>query len=242
MMLSDKDMLELVRTLPRPPLWDREAFVQCIADMRGRPITLVATQPGLVVHSLCGLWLASEDGDVILYEQGASDFRVDQAVYHQIGHMILGHHSGGRAQSRDVRVESAWRRRLPDLAPELVSTVLGSKDYGDEQEYEADLFALLVMNAANGAEHSMIRRMPSTSTVSRSQQQGRECAPSPTADADLALVHRFARELKVACDDLQDEPFNPKARARLMRLILQDSKAADEANKRLLRLRMRAVR
>jgi hypothetical protein len=114
----------------------------------------------------------------------------------------------------------------------LVNTALGSKDYGDEQEHEADLFALLQMNAAEGERHSAILNPSSSSPASRGQQRSRACAPSPTTDSDLAPVRGCARELKVACDDLHDEPFN-EARAHLLRLILQDSNSADAANKRL---------
>lgn len=233
MVLSDIDMLDLIRTLPIPIPWDRDAFVQGIADMRGRPITLIATETVFLADSLCGVWLEREHDDVILHERGASDFRVHQVVCHQIGHMVLGHHGGACPQVCDVLVESALRHALPDLVPELVKTVLGSKDYGDEQEHEADLFALLLMNATEGKEHSMNRKTPNRATASRSQQRARACAPSPTADADLALVRGYARELKIACDDLHDEPFNPQAREHLVRLITQDSKTADEANKRL---------
>lgn len=223
MVLSDMDMLDLVRTLPIPVPWDREAFVQGIAGMRGRPITLIATEPAFLTDSLCGLWLAREDDDVILYERDATDFRIHHVVCHQIAHMVLGHHSA----------ESARCRALPDLAPELVNIILRGKDYGDEQEYEADLFALLLMNVSEGDGHSMTQTKPRSFTASRGQQRTRTCAPSPAADADLALVRGYARELKIACDDLHDEPFNPEARAHLIRLILQDSKSADAANERL---------
>lgn len=231
MVLSDMDMLDLVHALPIPIPWSRDAFVQGIADMRGRPITLIATEPDFLPDTLCGPWLAREDDDVILYERGATEFRIHQAVCHQIGHMILGHHSAGRRPVRDALAEPAWRRAIPDLAPELVGTVLSTTDYGDEQEYEADLFALLLMNATEGEEYPMSHRSPSRST--RSQQRVRACAPTPTADSDLALVRGYARKLKIACDDLHDEPFNLQARANLIRLILHDSKSADAANKRL---------
>ncbi|CDP87222.1 MULTISPECIES: hypothetical protein [Mycolicibacterium] len=234
MVLSDIDMLELIRTLPIPVPWDREAFVQAIADMRGRPITVIATETAFLSHSLCGVWLEREHDDVILHERDASDFRVHQVVCHQIGHMVLGHHSSGaRSYVCDMLVESALRHALPDLAPELVKTAPGSNDYGDEQEHEADLFALLLMNAAEGEEHSMIRDTPNSSTASRWQQRARACAPSSTEDADLALVRGYARELRSACDDLRDEPFNREAREHLIRLVMQDSKTADEANQRL---------
>ncbi|MEU0497976.1 hypothetical protein [Mycobacterium sp. NPDC006124] len=55
----------------------------------------------------------------------------------------------------------------------------------------------------------------------------------PTADSDIALVRGYSRELKIACDELHDDPFNPTARQELIRLILRDSKSADAAKERL---------
>jgi hypothetical protein len=57
----------------------------------------------------------------------------------------------------------------------------------------------------------------------------------PDAEADLALVRGSSHELKIACDELHDDPFDPDARAHLLRLILHDSKAADGAKRRLRR-------
>ena len=50
---------------------------------------------------------------------------------------------------------------------------------------------------------------------------------------DMALVRGYSRELRIACDELHDDPFNPIARQELIRLILQDSKSADAAKERL---------
>lgn len=51
-------------------------------------------------------------------------------------------------------------------------------------------------------------------------------------ETDKALVKAFAHDLKVACEDLYDEPFSPDARDNLMRL-LNASGIADAANARL---------
>ncbi|WP_172975574.1 hypothetical protein [Mycobacterium avium] len=47
--------------------------------------------------------------------------------------------------------------------------------------------------------------------------------------------------MKIACDELHDDPFNSDARAQLMRLILHDSKNADAAQERLRRHQVPAV-
>lgn len=161
MVLSSQDMLDLVRTLPIPIPWDRSAFVQSVADMRGRPITLIPAETAFLADSLCGLWLARDGDDLILHERGTSDYHIDQIVCHEIGHMILGHRSGVHRETRDVLGESAWRHALPDLAAESVRAVLGRKDYGNEQEREAEMFASLLMIATEerAHQHSMIRRV-----------------------------------------------------------------------------------
>lgn len=85
----------------------------------------------------------------------------------------------------------------------------------------------------------MVSRAPHPSLASRPVSRAiGTCTQLPTTDSDVALVRGYSRELKIACDELHDDPFNPDARAQLMRLILQDSKDADAAKERLLRHRV----
>jgi hypothetical protein len=51
---------------------------------------------------------------------------------------------------------------------------------------------------------------------------------------DIAAARRYAREVKTACDDLYDDPFNRRARAALLKLIVADSSDADAALVRAL--------
>lgn len=51
-------------------------------------------------------------------------------------------------------------------------------------------------------------------------------------DADLALVNNYRRAVKIACDEVYDDPFDKGARARLTRVIEQ-SRSADAAQARL---------
>ncbi|CQD02034.1 hypothetical protein BN000_00087 [Mycobacterium europaeum] len=84
--------------------------------------------------------------------------------------------------------------------------------------------------------NGMVSRAPHPSLASH--PVGRAigtCTQLPTTDSDIALVRGYSRELKIACDELHDDPFNPNARAQLMRLILHDSKNADAAQQRLQR-------
>jgi hypothetical protein len=80
---------------------------------------------------------------------------------------------------------------------------------------------------------------PRTENINASQVKG-EHAMSPSssdqpssADADYALVRGYSRELKIACDELHDNPFDTAARETLKTLIAERSKAADAALDRL---------
>lgn len=158
---SNQDMFDLLGALPIPIPWDRDAFVQSVAEMRARPITLIPIETASSADSLYGLWLAREDDDLILHERGTSDYHIDQIVCHEIGHMILGHRSGIHRETRDSLGESAWHQVLSGLVPESVHAVLGSNDYSNEQEREAEMFASLLLIGAVEMAHqrSMIRRV-----------------------------------------------------------------------------------
>lgn len=66
-------------------------------------------------------------------------------------------------------------------------------------------------------------------------RNGLRVAPdhTPAPPDDLAIVHAFERSMKIACQDLFDDPFNPDARADLVATILRDSNTADAARHRL---------
>ncbi|CAN5471458.1 hypothetical protein BH09ACT8_BH09ACT8_55610 [soil metagenome] len=58
--------------------------------------------------------------------------------------------------------------------------------------------------------------------------------PASAGDPNLDAVRDFTRTLKIACDELHDDPFNPKARAALLRLLENDCPAADAALARVV--------
>lgn len=57
---------------------------------------------------------------------------------------------------------------------------------------------------------------------------------STASDSDLDAVRSFARNLKIACDELHDDPFNPEARSAVLRLLEHDCRAADAALSRVV--------
>lgn len=141
---SVRRIKKAIAQLPVPDPWDRRRFVEGVAEMRGRPITLLPVGMRGGLASPCGLWLVREHDDVIIYEDATSEYHMDQIVCHEIGHMVLGH---DRAQSSDTGVTSdpMFRSVFPDIDPLTVRTVLGRSDYGNALEREAEMFATMVM-------------------------------------------------------------------------------------------------
>ncbi|PJE03599.1 MAG: hypothetical protein CK429_32875 [Mycobacterium sp.] len=159
MAISNEDMLAMARELPIPVPWDRDLFIQNIAEMRGRPITLIPTETAALADSPCGLWLTRDDDDLILHEVGTSEYHIDQIVCHEIGHMVLGH---GRTRAfgadRDREIEMC-RLVMPDIDPAAVNAVLGRTDFASDQERDAEMFAsILMIAAAERADHQSMMR------------------------------------------------------------------------------------
>ena len=158
MAVSNDELLALARQLPIPVPWDREEFIANIAAERGRSIRLVPTDTAALDGGPCGLWLASDDEDVILHETGTSDYHIDQIVCHEIGHMLLGH---GRGHADD-HAEPAFDRLdelLPDIDPATVRAILGRTDFRADQERDAEMFASMIMiAAAEGATKKSVLR------------------------------------------------------------------------------------
>lgn len=159
MTVSTSELLNLARTLPIPVPWNRDVFIARVAEMRGRPISLIPTETAALAGSPCGLWLTRDDDDLILHEIGTSEYHIDQIVCHEIGHMMLGH---GRTRAfdsdRDREVEMC-QKVLPDIDPAAVNAVLGRTDFASDQERDAEMFASVLMIAAAEAadRQSMMR-------------------------------------------------------------------------------------
>ena len=142
MAISHEGMIALARRLPIPVPWDRKAFVNNLAELRGRPITLIPTDAG-VTGGPCGLWLIRDHDDLILHQTGTSEYHIDQIVCHEIAHMVLGHRSVDG--DRDANL---YRDILSDIDPNSINAVLGRSSYADDQERDAEMFASVMMIAA----------------------------------------------------------------------------------------------
>lgn len=64
--------------------------------------------------------------------------------------------------------------------------------------------------------------------TSASRSRNLDISPS------IAAVRTYSRAVKIACDELHDDPFDSRARAALLKLIVEDSPEADDAFTRAL--------
>lgn len=158
-MASNAEMLALARSLPVPTPWNRDRFIDNLAAMRGRPITLLPTETSVLADSPCGLWLACDDEDLILHETGTSDYHIDQIVCHEIGHMLLGHGQNAAGAADQSKEWKACQQSLPDISPDVVRAILGRAQYSNTQEREAETFAIIMMRQITAAADgkSMLR-------------------------------------------------------------------------------------
>ncbi|SIC21071.1 hypothetical protein [Mycobacteroides abscessus] len=152
MPLTNDEMLAKARELPLPKSWDRAQFIRNLAEMRGRPIHLVAIDTVRLAGSPCGLWIKRANDDIIVHEAGTSEYHIDQIVRHEVGHMMLGH---DRAQEENPDAGPAadlFHTVMPSIKPAAVRAVLGRQDFSGEQEREAETFATMLMFAAHEKE------------------------------------------------------------------------------------------
>ena len=108
-----------------PVPWDLQLLVERIAEQRGRPIRLLATEfPG---GDVSGLWLPTDDADLICYDRDASPAVREQTIGHELGHLLMNHQledrSAGPAVARQLAavaispalIERSWP--APHMSP-----------------------------------------------------------------------------------------------------------------------------
>jgi hypothetical protein len=157
----------LVAGLDIPDPFDLDSLCLHLGAQRARPIVLMPT--AMVFGNLCGLWLATARADYVFYEEDTTRLHQQHIVCHEVGH-ILRQHSASRTLDADIA-----RALTAAVEPGDVQRVLGRDTYNDDQEYEAELIATLIL------QH-----------VSRHRVVDTPAAVDPSADS---AVTRIARSL-----------------------------------------------
>lgn len=123
----------------QPPL-DVPELCEALGRRRGKPIVLRPCP--LPVPGPLGLWVSTPDADVVLYLESATRLHRDHIVLHEVGHILADHASPGSLEER-------WEALLPGIKASAVRRILQRCTYDDEQEYEAELVATIVMEWAS---------------------------------------------------------------------------------------------
>jgi hypothetical protein len=137
--------IDQIGTLPED--WSVSEFVAAAARWRGREIhtrALPATAPA----GLCGLWVARQNDDVVLHRPSSDPIQIRHVIAHEIGHMMLGH--GEIIDLADVG--GSLEGLTVEAGDRICAARGGSSNYDDSVEFEAELFATLVMTQARRDE------------------------------------------------------------------------------------------
>lgn len=140
---------EVSRDVPIPSPWNLTAYLDAVADHRGRTITLQPVDTALLAGTGCGtgsgLWIAKRDSDIIVYGADTTEWHAEHIIVHELGHMLLGHGPESGTETPAPQPISALADLLPSISPESIAYVLGRSDYASARERDAETFADLVM-------------------------------------------------------------------------------------------------
>jgi len=131
-------------SLSLPTHLNLERLVEVVERVRHRPIQIEAAG-ALNGGSICGLWLSTDDVEIILHAVSPSGLHRQQFVLHELGHMVLRHD--------ELVVPADYVEVLfPNLPVGLVTRVLARSSFTDDLEASAeslaDLFAAAIRNSA----------------------------------------------------------------------------------------------
>jgi hypothetical protein len=165
---------------------DLDEFIARLAEFRGRPVSLVPFSQVVpdVDPPFSGLWVQAPRLDCIIYDDTAPHATQRHTIFHEVGHMILGHLSPGDLDD-DLQVR-LMAPMLPDLSPQVIRRTVraglcrlasdGQTGYVDEQEQTAESFATAL--SLRVVDARLIHPIP------------------PPDPADLAVIERFASTLR----------------------------------------------
>lgn len=114
---------------------DVTVLCERLAEQRGRPIVLVPYP--LPIPGAFGLWVGSDEEDLILFQRDTTEAHQEHIILHEIGHIISGHHN-------NVGDDDIWRQIFPNLSPEMVAAALRRDGYDEIIEREAEMVATVI--------------------------------------------------------------------------------------------------
>ncbi|WP_071990748.1 hypothetical protein [Rhodococcus rhodnii] len=139
---SAAGLRRIVTGLALPPGWTRDTLVEVVARRRRRPIQLVPIDAAVIGGQYSGAWLKRDHDDLVVYADSSSLRHSTNVVCHELTHMLLRHDEVATPESAADAVDVVRAVSRPG-----VRAVFGRSGYADEQEYEAELLAGMIIAA-----------------------------------------------------------------------------------------------
>ncbi|MEZ0070285.1 hypothetical protein ABIA32_006337 [Streptacidiphilus sp. MAP12-20] len=133
-----RECADLVSRLDVPRPFTIPALVENIAAQRGRPIEMVPMPMAPRPNSPCGLWVATDETDIVMYSEQTTLRQQQHIQLHELAHILLGH------ESTETDEDEMSRLLMPTLDPGLVRLVLGRTVYDDSEERKAETVATML--------------------------------------------------------------------------------------------------
>ncbi|RAG86164.1 hypothetical protein DN069_08160 [Streptacidiphilus pinicola] len=133
-----RECADLVRSLDVPSPFNIPALADTIAAQRGRTIELVPMPMAPRPNSPCGLWVATDGIDYVMYSEQTTRRQQQHIQLHELAHILLGH------ESTETDEDEMARLLMPNLDPALVRLVLGRTVYDSTEERRAETVASLI--------------------------------------------------------------------------------------------------
>ncbi|MGL6234505.1 MAG: hypothetical protein ACRC20_04110 [Segniliparus sp.] len=156
-------MTERLEELDLGPFQSLAELREIISKRRGRRIEAMPFP--LRGTNISGLFLATPDVDLILYEQDAPLYHQEHIQLHELSHVLLGHVDEREPSSTDVLAQ------LPQLHGHTVVKVLQRTDYEERIEHEAEtmasILAMRLRQRSSTPESEELRRIERSLSLSR---------------------------------------------------------------------------
>lgn len=111
-----------------------DTLIERVEAARARPMKIIElAELADNGDALCGLWLATEDTDIVVHAPSDSTLHRQQFVLHELAHMMLMH-------DRDDGIYTP-RHLLPDLPGATVVKALARDDLNSSYELDAEALA-----------------------------------------------------------------------------------------------------
>ncbi|MGE7388651.1 hypothetical protein ACQKM2_24585 [Streptomyces sp. NPDC004126] len=122
-----------------------------LSEQRGRPIHLIPT--AFPERHLFGIWLKTDDFDIIAFEKAASASHKEHIIAHELAHIAFDHDGSVQLDQLGAGPAPAAATGDPgtlfsDVDPEAVRGVLMRSRYSDDEEQEAETMASLILARA----------------------------------------------------------------------------------------------